>query len=77
MWELVSTLCSLILTARVNLGTWQITGAFSLFISKSRIMIIGVPKEIKNHEYRVRLIPAALELMLGKDTMFEYKLVQV
>ena len=40
-------------------------------------MIIGVPKEIKNHEYRVGLIPAALELVLGKDTMFEYKLVQV
>ena len=29
-------------------------------------MLVGVPAEIKNHEYRVGLIPAAVKELVGK-----------
>lgn len=33
-------------------------------------MIIGVPKEIKNHEYRVGMIPLACGSLSRTDTKF-------
>jgi alanine dehydrogenase len=33
-------------------------------------MKIGVPKEIKNHEYRVGMTPAAVHELCGHGTVF-------
>jgi alanine dehydrogenase len=33
-------------------------------------MLVGVPKEIKNHEYRVGLTPAAVKELLALVTAF-------
>ena len=29
-------------------------------------MIVGVPKEIKNHEYRVAMVPAGVRSLVGR-----------